>query len=84
MLTKESDYTWTVLNTPPDIEFLDFRIKHRQYWLTSDRRILQISNMTGDHIAHSIALLERAGQQHTESYKGLCAELESRRREYNL
>lgn len=74
----DADFVWDILSTPLDADWDDFRYKHKDIWLTLDRKILRIKDMNSDHINSCIALLVRKGQQDSAAFYGLTTELARR------
>ena len=56
-----------------------YRETHSDTWWTLREGIMNISEMSTQHILNSIALLERIDQTYTKAYEGLTTELAYRR-----
>lgn len=79
-MDKQQKKVWTILSTPDDIDFKKFRQEHDSFWLTKEREVLMISEMTNSHIVGCVNMLERCNQDNTRAYKGLIKELNRRYR----
>ena len=78
MTNIDKEHAWLILSTPRNQDFVDFRMKHKKFWLTKDRKVLRIDQMETSHINHSIDMLTRAGQRDTLAFNGLTEELARR------
>ena len=74
----DKEFAWHVISVPLDIDFLVYRKKYSKTWLTKERKILRIADMSTEHIASCIDLLRRFNQKNTKAYRGLVAEMRKR------
>jgi hypothetical protein len=77
-MNQEQQLVWDILSTPNDVDFTEYRRKHRATWLTKEREILLMSDMETSHIISCVNMLEALDQQYTFAYGGLIEELRTR------
>jgi hypothetical protein len=77
-MNQEQQLVWDILSTPNDVDFTEYRRRHRTTWLTKEREILLISDMETSHVISCINMLEALDQQYTFAYSGLIGELQTR------
>jgi hypothetical protein len=77
-MNNEEQLAWDILSTPNHADFKEYRIRHRNTWLTKDRRILLIRDMETKHLISCMNMLEALKQEYTEAYAGIIDELRKR------
>ena len=80
-MNEEQQLAWDILSTPANADFQQYRKTHNKTWLTKDRKILLISQMTTSHLISSMNMLERADQTDTMAYHAIVSELRNRGQE---
>jgi hypothetical protein len=77
-MTEEQQLAWDILSTQANADFKQYRKTHNKTWLTKDRKILLISQMTTLHLNGCMNMLERADQTDTMAYHAIVFELSKR------
>jgi hypothetical protein len=77
-MNNEEQLAWDILSTPNNADFKEYRIQHRNTWLTKDRKILLMRDMETKHLISCMNMLEALKQEYTEAYAGIIDELRKR------
>jgi hypothetical protein len=77
-MNNEEQLAWDILSTPNNADFKEYRMQHRNTWLTKDRKILLMRDMETKHLISCMNMLEALKQEYTEAYAGIIDELRKR------
>jgi hypothetical protein len=81
-MTNDEQLAWDILSTPNNADFKQYRNTHSTTWLTKDRKILLMRDMTTEHLISCMNMLEALKQDYTVAYEGLISELKKRGQKY--